>query len=87
MLAVRCAAVQSSFCSFVLSILLYGGGGGITVSGGVTGVVSFSLTASLFFISSSCSSCALFFPTLVPLRHTSSEFCSSSSAYLCLLLR
>ena len=56
MLAVRCAAVESSFCSFVLSILLFGGSGGITVVGGVTGVVSSSLIASLFFISSSCSS-------------------------------
>ena len=88
MLAVRNAAVESSFCSFVLGILLVGGGGGgITVVGGVTGVVSSSLTTSLFFISSSCSSCALCFPTLVPLRHTSSEFCSSSSTDLSLLLR
>ena len=87
MLAVRCATVESSFCSFMLSILLSGGGCGITVAGGVIGVVSSSLTASLFFISSSCSSYALCFPTLVPLRHTSSEFCTSSSADLCLLLR
>ena len=86
MLGVRCAAVESSFCSFVLSILPSGGGGGITVAG-VTSVVRSSLIASLFFISSSYSSCALCFPTLVPLRHTSSEFCSSSSADLCLLLR
>ena len=87
MLAMRCATVESSFCSFVLSILLSGGGGGITVAGGVTSVVRSSLTASLFFISSSCSSYALCFPTLVTLRNTSSEFCSSSSANLCLLLR
>ena len=87
MLAVRCAAIESNFCSFVLGILLVGGGGGIIIAGGVTGVVSSSLTASLFFISSSCSSYALCFPTLVPLRLTSSEFCSSSSTDLCLLLR
>ena len=85
--AVRCAAVESSFCFFVLSILLSGGGGGITVAGRVTSVVSSSLIGSLFFISSSYSSCALCFPTLVPLRHTSSEFCSSSFTDLCLLLR
>ena len=87
MLAVRCAAVESSFCSFILSILLSSGGSGITVAGGVTGVVRSSLTASLFFISSSCSSCALCFPTLAPLRHTSSEFYSSSSVDLCVFLR
>ena len=87
MLAVRCVAVESSFYSFVLSILLSGGGGGITVAVGVTGVVSSSSTASLLFISSSCSSCALCFHTLVPLKHTSSKFCSSSSTNLCLLLR
>ena len=32
MLAVRCAAVKFSFDSFVLGILLSGGGGGITVA-------------------------------------------------------
>ena len=30
LLAVRCAAVEFSFCSFALSILLYGGVGGMT---------------------------------------------------------
>ena len=68
MLAVRCATVEFSFDSFVLGILLSGGGGRITVAGGVTDVVSSSLTASLFFLSFSCSSCVLCFPTLVPLR-------------------
>ena len=87
MLAMRCAVVEFSFDSFVLGILLSGGGGGITVAGGVTDVVSSSSTASLFFISSSCSSCVLCFPTLVTLGHTSSDFCSSSSTNLCLLLR
>ena len=88
MLSVRCAAVESWFDFFVLDILLSGGGGGgITVAGGVTDEVSSSSTASLFFINSSYISCALCFPTLVPLRHTSSEFFSSSSTDLCLLLR
>ena len=87
MLAVRCAVVEFSFDSFVLGILLSGGSGGITIAGGVTDVVSSSSTASLFFISSSYSSCVLCFPTLVPLRQTSSNFCSSFSVDLCLLLR
>ena len=81
MLAVRCAAVEFSFCSFVLSILLSGG------AGGMTDARDSSLTASLFFVNSSYSSCALNFPIFAPLRHTSSEFCSSSPADLCLLLR
>ena len=87
MLEVRYAVVESSFCSFVLSILLPGGNGGITVVGGVTGVVSSSLTASLFFISSSCNSWVLCFSTLVSLMQTSSDFYSSSSTDLCLLLK
>ena len=87
MLAVRCATVEFSFDSFVLGILLSGGGGGITVAGGVTDVVSSLSNASLFFISSFYSSCVLCFPTLVPLKHTSSDFCSSSSTDLCLFLR
>ena len=80
MLSVRCAAVEFSFDSFLLGLLLFGGGGGITVAGGVTDVVSSSSTASLFFISSSYNSGVLCFPTLVPLRQTSSNFCSPSSA-------
>ena len=79
MLTVRCAAVEFSFDSFVLGILLSGGGGGITVAGGVTDVVSSSSIASLFFISFSCSSYVPCFPTLVPLRQTSSNFCTLSS--------
>ena len=75
MLAVRCAAIEFSFDSFVLGILLSSGGGGITVAGGATDVVSSSSTALLFFISS----WVLCFPTLVSLRQTSSDFCSSSS--------
>ena len=65
MLAVRCDAVEFSFCSFFLSILLSGGAGEMTDAG------DSSLTASLFFVNSSCSSCALYFPTFAPLRHTS----------------
>ena len=49
MLAVRCAAVEFSFCSLVLSILLSGGAGGMTDAGMVTDVVDPSLTASWFF--------------------------------------
>ena len=81
MLEVRCSAVEFSFCSFVLSILLSGGANRMTNAG------DSSLTASLFFVNSSCSSYALYFPTFAPLRYTSSEFCSLSPADLCLLLR
>ena len=56
MLAVRCAAAEFSFYSFVLSILLSGG------VGGMTDARDSSLTASLFFVNSSYSSCALNFP-------------------------
>ena len=80
MLAVRCVAVEFSFCSFVLSILLSGGAGGMTDAG------DSSLTASLFFVNSSYCSYALYFPTFAPLMHTSSELYSSSPADLCLLL-
>ena len=55
MLVVRCAAVEFSFYCFVLSILISGGVGGMTDAGGVTYAVDSSLTASLFFINSSCS--------------------------------
>ena len=81
MLVVRCAAVEFSFCSFVLINLLSGGAGGMTDAG------DSSLTTSLLFVNSSYSSCALYFPTFAVLRHTSSEFCSSSPVDLCLLLR
>ena len=55
MLAVRCAAVEFSFCSLVLNILLSGGAGGITDAGRVIDAADPSLTASWFFINSSCS--------------------------------
>ena len=55
MLAVMCAAVVFSFCSLVLSILLSGGASGMTDAGRVTDAVDPSLTASWFFINSSCS--------------------------------
>ena len=83
----RCAAIEFNFCSFVLSILLSGGAGGMTDLGGVTDAADSSLTASLFFVNSSYSFLALCFPTPVPSRQTSSDFCSSSSAGLCLLLK
>ena len=55
MLTLRCVAVEFNFCSFVLSILLSGGAGGMIDAGGVTDAVDSSLTASLFFVNSSCS--------------------------------
>ena len=55
MLVVRCVAVEFSFCSLLLSILLFGGAGGMTDAGRVTDVVDPSLTASWFFVNSSCS--------------------------------
>ena len=54
MLAARCAAVEFSFDSFVLGILLSGGGDEITVAGEVTVVVSSSSTASLCFLQFLC---------------------------------
>ena len=53
--AVRCTAVESDFCSWLLSIMLYGGAGGMTDAGRVTDVVDPSSTAPLFSIDSSCS--------------------------------
>ena len=44
MLVVRCVAVEFSFCSLVLSILLSGGAGGMTDAGRV-----------IDFVNSSCS--------------------------------
>ena len=55
MLAVWFAAVEFNFCSLVLSILLSGGAGGMTDAGRVTDTVDPSLTASWFFVNSSCS--------------------------------
>ena len=47
MLAVRCAAVKFSFCcSWLLSIMLFGGAGGMTDAGKLTDVVDPSSTAS-----------------------------------------
>ena len=56
MLAVRCAAVEFNFCSWLLSIMLFGGVGGMTYAGRVTDAVDPSATASWFSINSSCSS-------------------------------
>ena len=55
MLAERCAAVEFSFCSLVLNILLSGGAGGMIGAGRVTDAVDPSLTASWFFDNSPCS--------------------------------
>ena len=55
MLAVRCIAVESKFCSWLLSIMLYGGAGGMTDAGRLTDAVDPSSTASLFSINYSCS--------------------------------
>ena len=57
MLVVRCAAVESSFCcSWLLSIMFFGGAGGMTDAGRLTDAVDPSSTAPLFSIISSCSS-------------------------------
>ena len=56
MLEVRCAAVEFNFCSWLLSITLSGGVGGMTDAGRVTDAVDPSSTASWFSINSSCSS-------------------------------
>ena len=87
MLVVWFAAVEFSFCSLVLSTQLYGGAGRMIDVGRVTDAVDPSLTASLFFVNSSYFFLALFFPTPVPLRHTSSDLCFSSSTGLSLLLK
>ena len=55
MLAVRCTAVESNFCSWMSSIMLSGGAGGMTDAGRLTDVVDPSSTASWFSINSSCS--------------------------------
>ena len=46
------AAVEFSFCSFVLRILLSGGASGMTDAGGVADAIDSSLTASLFYVNS-----------------------------------
>ena len=55
MLAMMCAAIEFSFCSLVLNILLSGGASGMTDAGRVIDAVDPSLTASWFFINSSYS--------------------------------
>ena len=55
MLAMRCAAVEFNFYSWLLSIMLYGGAGGMTDAGRVTDAIDPSLTASWFFVNSPCS--------------------------------
>ena len=55
MLAVRCTAVESNFCSWMSSIMLSGGAGGMTDARRLTGAVYPSSTASLFSINFSCS--------------------------------
>ena len=54
MLAVRCAAVEFNFYSWLLSIMLSGGAGGMTDAGRVTDAVDLPSTASWFSINSSC---------------------------------
>ena len=56
MLTVRCTAVEFNFCSWLLSIMLSGGAGGMTDARRVTDVVDPSSTAYWFSINSSCSS-------------------------------
>ena len=53
LLAVWFTAVEFSFCSLVLRILLFGGAGGMTDAGRVTDAVDPS--ASWFSVNSSCS--------------------------------
>ena len=55
MLAVRCSAVESNLCTWLLSIMLSSGVGGMTDAGRVTDAVDPSSTAPLFSIDSSCS--------------------------------
>ena len=50
MLVVRCAVVESNFCSWLLSIMLSGGAGDMTDTGRVTDAVDPSSTAPLFSI-------------------------------------
>ena len=55
MLAMRCVAVEFNFYSWLLSIMLSGGAGGMTDAGRVTDAIDPSLTASWFFVNSPCS--------------------------------
>ena len=80
MLAVRCTAVESNFCSLISSIMLSGGAGGMVDVERLIGAVDPSSTASWFSFNFSCSLLMLAFHLLMPLRRTSSNFCSLSSA-------
>ena len=55
MLTVRCVAFESNFCSWLLSIMLFSGVGGMTDAGRLTDAVYPSSTASWFSINYSCS--------------------------------
>ena len=56
MLVVRCATVEFSFyCSWLSSIWLFGGAGGMTDAGKLTDAVDPSSIASWFSINFSCS--------------------------------
>ena len=55
MLAMRCAAVEFIFCSWLLSIMLTSSAGGMTDAGRVTDAVDPSSTTSWFSINSFCS--------------------------------
>ena len=53
MLAVRCTAVESNFCSWLLRIMLSGGAGGMTDAGRLIDAVYPSPNAFWFSINSS----------------------------------
>ena len=55
MLVVRCFAVEFNFCSWLLSIMLSGGPGGMIDVGRITDAVDPSSTVSWFSINSSYS--------------------------------
>ena len=55
MLAVMCTTVESNFCSWMSSIMLSGGAGGMKDAGRLTGAVDPSSATSLFLINISCS--------------------------------
>ena len=52
---VRCTAVESNFCSWMPSIMLSSGAGGMSDAGRLTDVMDPSSTASWFSINSFCS--------------------------------
>ena len=55
MLAVRCTAIESNFCSWMSSIMLSSGVGGMSDAGRVIDAVDPSSTTSWFSINYSCS--------------------------------